>query len=132
MYFVKRYGANNMNLFDNLFSDAFGGSKLLKTDIVESEDNYTLMIDLPGVQKKDISLDYNDEYLTVSVKHEENSDDSEVRYIRKERSNYSYSRSYYLSDSDKENIKAKLDNGVLTVTIGKLKQINNKKTILVE
>ena len=35
MYFVKRYGANNMNLFDNLFSDAFGGSKLLKTDIVE-------------------------------------------------------------------------------------------------
>ena len=132
MYFVKRYGANNMNLFDNLFSDAFGGSKLLKTDIVESEDNYTLMIDLPSVQKKDISLDYNDEYLTVSVKHEENSDDSEVRYIRKERSNYSYSRSYYLSDSDKENIKAKLDNGVLTVTIGKLKQINNKKTILVE
>ena len=90
------------------------------------------MIDLPGVQKKDISLDYNDEYLTVSVKHEENSDDSEVRYIRKERSNYSYSRSYYLSVSDKENIKAKLDNGVLTVTIGKLKQINNKKTILVE
>lgn len=128
MYFVRRYGRNNMNLFDNLFLDS---NKLLKTDITETEDGYKLMIDLPGVLKEDISLDYNDEYLTVSVKHEETSDES-VRYIRKERSNYSYSRSYYLSDSDSENIKAKLDNGVLTVTIGKLKEVNNRKTISVE
>ena len=52
-----------------------------------TEENYKLMIDLPGVAKEDISLDFNDEYLTVFVKHEENSDES-IRYIRKERSNY--------------------------------------------
>ena len=128
MYLVKRYGRNNMNLFDNLFFDS---SKLLKTDITETDENYKLMIDLPGVAKEDISLDFNDEYLTVFVKHEENSDES-IRYIRKERSNYSYSRSYYLSDADSENIKAKLENGVLTVIVSKFKEVNNRKTISVE
>ena len=48
MYLVKRYGRNNMNLFDNLFFDS---SKLLKTDITETDENYKLMIDLPGVAK---------------------------------------------------------------------------------
>lgn len=128
MYLVKRYGRNNMNLFDNLFLDS---SKLLKTDIIENEDSYKLMIDLPGVKKENIRLDYNDEYLTVFVEHDEVSEEN-VKYIRKERSNYSYSRSYYLDDSDSDNIKAKLDNGVLFITIGKVKESTNRKSISVE
>ena len=129
MYFVKRYGRNNMNLFDNLFFENFNSSKFLKTDIIDNEDNYTLMIDVPGVLKKDIKLDYDNDYLTINVVYEENED---IKYLKKERSNYSYSRSYYLNNSDGDNIKAKLLDGVLTIVIGKAKALDSKKTISVE
>lgn len=133
MLFIRRNDERNyMNLFENLFLENVNSSKFLRTDISETEDGYKLLIDLPGVDKKDINLDFNDQYLTLAVRHEENSDDSNVRYIRKERSSYSYSRSYYLNDADKDNIKAKLDNGVLTIMVGKAKAIDTKKTISVE
>ena len=118
-----------MNLFDNLFFENFNSSKFLKTDIIDNEDNYTLMIDVPGVLKKDIKLDYDNDYLTINVVHEEKDD---IKYLKKERSSYSYSRSYYLNNSDGDNIKARLLDGVLTIVIGKAKTLDSKKTIFVE
>ena len=132
MLLIRRNERNNMNILENLFLENFSNSKFLRTDIAENEEEYKLLIDLPGVNKKDISLDFNDQYLTLAVKHEEDVDDSNIRYIRKERSSYSYTRSYYLNEADQDQIKAKLDNGVLTIIVKKAKEIDNIKTISVE
>lgn len=132
MLLIRRNERNNMNILENLFLENFSNSKFLRTDIAENEEEYKLLIDLPGVNKKDISLDFNDQYLTLAVKHEEDVDDSNIRYIRKERSSYSYTRSYYLNEADQDQIKAKLDNGVLTIIVKKAKEIDNRKTISVE
>ncbi len=123
MYFVKKNNEekknNLMDDFQNFFMDSFFSNKALKTDIVENDKNYILKVDLPGVDKKDISLDFNSQYLTLSVNQEENKEDKEQHFIRKERSRFSYSRSYYLDKADENDIKAKLDNGILTITVGK-------------
>lgn len=129
MYFVRTGERKNMNLFDSLIFDTFN-SKVMKTDIINNDDGYELFIDMPGVDKKNINLDFDNEYLTVSVKNSEESND--VKYLRKERVSHSYSRSYYLADSDGDNIKAKLNDGVLVITIGKLKEVNKKRNIFVE
>ncbi|MDE7213477.1 MAG: Hsp20/alpha crystallin family protein, partial [Anaeroplasmataceae bacterium] len=135
MYFIKKNSEEKKNNlvddFQNFFMDSFFSNKALKTDIVETEKSYILKVDLPGVEKKDINLDFNNQYLTLSVNQEEDKEDREQHYIRKERSRFSYSRSYYLDKADETTIKAKLDNGILTITIGKNEE-DIKKTITID
>ncbi|MCM1131571.1 MAG: Hsp20 family protein [Roseburia sp.] len=135
MYFIRKNNEEKKNNlvddFQNFFMDSFFSNKALKTDIVETENSYVLKVDLPGVDKKDINLDFNNQYLTLSVNQEEDKEDKNQHYIRKERSRYSYSRSYYLDKADETNIKAKLDNGILTITIGKNEE-DIKKAITID
>lgn len=135
MYFVKRNDEKKNSLMDdfqNLFMDSFFSNKALKTDIIENDKEYLLKVELPGVDKKDIDLDFNNQYLTLSVHQEKEEDESDKHYIRKERSNYSYSRSYYLDKGNEENIKAKLENGILTITVGKAIIDESKKEIHID
>ncbi len=120
----------SFDLFDPFFDDFFGYpmfdrremnrmSNMLKTDVKEGEHNYTLMIEMPGIDKKDISLDLKDGYLTVSAKREHRQDESKENYIRKERSYGSFSRTFYVGDVRKEEIEASLENGELKVVVPK-------------
>ncbi len=111
--------------------DSFFSNKALKTDIIETENSYVLKVDLPGVDKKAVTLDFNNQYLTLSVNQEEDKEEKEQHFIRKERSRFSYSRSYYLDKADETKIKAKLDNGILTITIGKSEE-EIKKSITID
>lgn len=135
MYFIRKNNEEKKNNlvddFQNFFMDSFFSNKALKTDIVETETSYVLKVDLPGVDKKDVNLDFNNQYLTLSVNQEEDKEDKNQQYIRKERSRYSYSRSYYLDKADETNIKAKLDNGILTITVGKNEE-DIKKAITID
>lgn len=135
MYFIRKNNEEKKNNlvddFQNFFMDSFFSNKALKTDIVETETSYVLKVDLPGVDKKDVNLDFNNQYLTLSVNQEEEKEDKNQHYIRKERSRYSYSRSYYLDKADETNIKAKLDNGILTITVGKNEE-DIKKAITID
>lgn len=136
MYFVKKNNderkTNLVDDFQNFFMDSFFSNKALKTDIIENDKEYILKVDLPGVDKKNISLDFNNQYLTLAVNQEKDTEEENQNYIRKERSNFAYSRSYYLDKADEEKIKAKLDNGILTITIGKSTVDDSKKAITID
>ncbi|MDE7100509.1 MAG: Hsp20/alpha crystallin family protein [Anaeroplasmataceae bacterium] len=136
MYFIRRTNDERKNSladdFQNFFMDSFFSNKSLKTDIIENEKNYTLKVEIPGVDKKDVSLDYNNQYLTLTVHQEKETDTNDLKYVRKERSNYSCTRSYYLDNGDEENIKAKLENGILTIVIGKTNVLDSKKEIQID
>lgn len=121
---------NDYDFFDEAMRDFFpafyGGRhsapKYMRTDIKENGDNYLMEVEIPGVDKKDISVDLKDGYLTISVNKAEKSDgDRKSNYIHRERS-FSCSRSYYVGDVQKEDIKAKYENGVLNVTVPKLEE----------
>lgn len=106
--------------FDSLFRPLFFDEKLdiMKTDISEDENNYSLEIELPGYEKSDITVDYEKGYLTVRAEKSEKEGEVKPNYIRKERS-VSCQRSFYIGEIDEDSIAAKYANGVLTVTVPK-------------
>ncbi len=116
--------------FDNFFKNGVFGNSL-RADLEEKDNNYVVTIDAPGVDKKDISINFEDGYLTVSV-NQKFEKENKKKYIVRERGYSEVSRSFYLEDADAESIKAKLDNGVLTIDLAKQAKVDNKKVIVID
>lgn len=122
--YLTRAGSNDWGwgLFDKMFDDFFKPtfyreSASMRTDVKETENGYELSVDMPGFEKQDINLTLNNGYLTVEAKREEKQESD--NYIRRERS-CSYSRSYYVGDAvTEEDVKAKYDKGILTLSVPK-------------
>ena len=120
-----------MDNFERHFFDSpfFGTSSSsmagFSTDITDEGDSYKLTADLPGFEKGDINIDINDNTLTLSAeRHSEfEKEDKKGKYIRVERSYGSYSRSFDLTGIKEEEIEAKYDNGVLTLTLPKKDEV---------
>ena len=91
-------------------------------------------MNMPGIDKKDVKIDFVDGYLTVSVDHkEENDEKKDGKYVRRERRNVKGTRSFYLGDIDETQTKAKFENGVLNVSLKKAKEVEvPKKYIEIE
>ncbi|MBF7122320.1 Hsp20/alpha crystallin family protein [Pediococcus pentosaceus] len=98
-----------------------GTSKTLKTDVSESDTDYKVKIDVPGIDKKNIKLDYQDGVLNVEVKKDSFADHEDEKHnvTMTERSYGIMRRSYELPRVKAEDIKAKVDNGVLSITLPK-------------
>jgi len=131
------------DLFDNMFRDEkpafpFAGSQLMKTDIKETETAYILDVELPGVNKEDLTVELKDGALEIkaTTKSETNDENEKSRYIRRERFYGSCSRSFFVGeDVTQEDIKAKFADGVLTLTVPKVQpkpQIETKQLINIE
>ncbi len=97
-------------------------SKVLKTDIKENDKSYVAKVDVPGIEKNDIKLNYQDNILSISVKKDDFNDheDKQGNVLMSERSYGAMSRSYRLPNVDEANIAAKYADGVLTITLPKL------------
>jgi len=112
------------NMLDDFFSSDWPFRRNLsydtfKVDVVSEEVNYVVEAELPGVEKKDISVQLNEGRLQISVTREESKEDSDKRYIHRERRYSSMSRSVYLEDAQAEGISAKLENGILRILVPK-------------
>lgn len=110
--------------FPDASSEVFGrhSDRLMKTDVRETEKGYTLLIDLPGFKKNEVSAELKDGYLTVSAqKAEGHEEKKEGRLIRSERSTGSCSRTFYVGEGVKESdCSASFEDGILTVQIPKV------------
>ena len=121
------------NIFDDLFNTPFftrSEQNMMKTDIKEHDGGYELTVDLPGVKKDDIKAELNDGYLTITAENNSSKDekDEKGKYICRERYSGSYSRSFYVGDSvTEEDIKAKFENGTLTMDIPKKEALPEKQ-----
>ena len=112
-------------------------ARVMKTDLKEHEDGYELSVDLPGFKKDQIQLQLSNGYLTVSAAKgvEEEGKDKQGRLVHQERFSGSMSRSYYVGENlEEEDIKAKFENGVLTLDFPKAEQkkLPERKTIQIE
>ena len=110
---------------------------MMKTDIREHEKGYEVDIDLPGFKKDEISAELKDGYLTVSAAKglDKDEEDKKGKYIRKERYAGALSRTFYLGEEIREEeIKAKFENGILSVSIPKEeeKKVEGPKHISIE
>ena len=112
------------------FFDDFEPSKngtVMKCDIYEKEGKYNIEVDVPGFDKKDISIECDNGYLTVTAEKTEEENDESKRYIKRERSYGRYQRSFYLGDTNSENIKAMFKHGILRITVPKVERKNKKQ-----
>ena len=103
-------------------------NNLMKTDVKETEEGYTVDMDLPGYKKDEIKIQLEKGYLTVSAAKDVNNDekDKNGRYVRRERFSGNVRRSFYVGDKVKEEeIHPKFENGILTFHIPK----ENKKAV---
>ncbi len=92
-----------------------------KTDITDQGDNFLLEADLPGFKKEDISLDLDGDRLTIqATRHSEHEEkDAQGKYVCCERSYGTYTRSFDVTAIDVDGITAKLEEGVLKLTLPK-------------
>ncbi|MGM9874146.1 MAG: Hsp20/alpha crystallin family protein [Bacilli bacterium] len=126
----------SIGFFDPLFDDdLFSFNKkvnYMRTDIKENETNYILEVELPGVNKENVSLKLNDGYLTVSYKHEAKEVDD--KFVHQERYCSSMSRSFYVGDNiHEEDIEASYVDGILKITFPKKPEVKNvEKTIAIK
>ena len=93
-------------------------SNILKTNIRKEGNNYIYEIDVPGYNRENVSVSYDEGYLVIEAKSnkEYSSNSSSNSYVRQERYSGTCSRSYYIGEIDETKIVAKYHNGVLYVT----------------
>ena len=119
-------------LNDNLFDDMFNcfTQNDLRSDVSADDNEFDITMDVPGVDKKNIDISFNDDVLTVNVKYEKKND--KKNYSVKERFYSNTSRSFYLENANPEAITAKLDNGVLNIKVAKMPKVETRKLIAIE
>jgi len=96
------------------------GVWLPAVDVFEKEDQLVIKAELPGMDKKDISLDIKDGVLTLSAVRKIENEVKEENFYRREMSYGKFIRSFSLpADSDTEKIKAEFQNGLLVIEVPK-------------
>lgn len=146
MYFPVTYNDDDLlsdfnDPFDFPFRrrhSVFGGKKashLMSTDVRELSDAYEYDIDLPGFKKEEIQATLKNGMLTVSASKTATKDERKENghYLCRERYSGSCSRSFYVGESVKEeDVKAKFENGILSISIPKKETVEPKhKAIMI-
>jgi HSP20 family protein len=126
---------NEMNrLFGTVFDapPASNGSTLRRwmpaMDLVETEEHFVLRADLPGLAEEDVTIEVEDNVLTVSGERKAEHEATKEGYHRVERAFGSFSRSLTLPEGvDAEAVSANFDRGVLEIRIPKPEQRKPRK-----
>ena len=100
-------------------------------EVKETNDAYIVRADVPGVDEKDLDVSLHAGVLTVSGTRNAEARTEHESYALYERQYGSFTRSFALPDlADGDRIEAKLDSGVLTLTIGKKVEAKPRKIAL--
>lgn len=98
------------------------------SDIVETDKEYKVVLDLPGVDKKDIKVSLNKGVLSISGERKEEKEVKNSNYYKIERAYGKYYRSFVLPENiDESMIDAEFKNGTLTVHIAKTESAQPKQ-----
>jgi len=125
-----RYNPNSLDLLDNVstwFDDfftapTFSGSTLPAVDIRETESDYLMEVELPGLTEKDVEVKLDNNLLTISsALKEEKKEEKKNGFVLRERRAARFSRSFVLPETvDREKIGAEFKNGVLHLAFPKV------------
>ena len=137
-------GMNNINsysllsdIFDTFFNydltNAFSMENQIKAQVKETDEAYLMEAEIPGVNKEDLQLSYENNYLTISALRNSSFEDNESNCLRQERCCEQVSRSFYFDNVEKEKIQAKFQNGLLDIILPK-KEVskNNSSEIYIQ
>ncbi len=114
-------------VFDDFFkpwNEWFDGGLSARTmnipavNITEHKEEYLVSLAVPGMKKDDFKIDVDANMLTISSEKEENKEEKDKKFTRKEYNYSSFSRTFTLPEEiNKEKIEAKYENGVLKIAL---------------
>ena len=100
-------------------------------DLYEKDEHFVIKAELPGVNKKDITIDLKDRVLTLTGERSYENDVKEENYYRRERSYGKFQRAFTLpADVDSEKIKAEFNDGLLKIEVPKPEEQQPKKVTI--
>ena len=114
--------------WDDFFNDRFfnqlnsrnGKMDSPAVNITEDDKGYTIEVAAPGIDRKDFNLEIEDDVLTISTELKENKEEDKQNFLRREFNYRSFKRSFELPETiDQEEIKAKHNAGILTLSLPK-------------
>jgi HSP20 family protein len=123
-----RYSPNSLDLldnasswFDDLFVEpVFGRSAVPAVDVKETDSEYLMEVELPGLSEKDVEVKLDNNLLTISSRKEDSKEEKKNGYLMRERRSSSFARSFVLPEGiDREKISAQFKNGVLNLSFPK-------------
>ena len=120
------------DVFDELnnFFYGQGGYKSFPVDMIEIENGFKVIAEMPGVQKEDVHMNFEDGVLTIEADRKK---DENEKYLINERETTHLKRSISFGDIHEDTIQAKLENGLLIVTIlTKKPEEKPKRKIIIE
>lgn len=128
------------SLFDNIIDKAlpsfsqefgvsfFGNNSYPKVDVIDLEDSIEIDAEIPGLSKEEVSVDLEENILSITGSKRTDDSTEKKQYIRKELKRSSFKRSFKLSSSfELSKINAKFNNGLLNIKIPKKTPDKNKK-----
>ncbi|AKU06588.1 MULTISPECIES: archaeal heat shock protein Hsp14 [Haloferax] len=121
------------DLFDRMgrsFEESgIGRFQDISLDVVDDDEVIEVVADLPGFEKDDLDVSVSGRRLTIAADHEESSEVDDDRYVRRERSQRSVSRTITLpAEVVRDEVTASYKNGVLTVTLPKAEPAGDDST----
>jgi HSP20 family protein len=133
---IRRTQERLNQLFEDFMpTEESGGGKVYTPaiDIKEEEDKLVVTTDLPGINKEDVQINLKEDMLEISAKTGKEKETEKEGYLRRERAYTRFYRAVRLPASVKEEgSTAKMENGVLTITLPKLKLEEPSKKIAIE
>jgi HSP20 family protein len=90
-------------------------------DIADMGDRYEMHLEMPGIPKDDINIEVTPNGVEISAEHDESKEEKDKNWLRRERSNMTFYRSFELPEELKtDNIDAELRDGILKLTLPKV------------
>jgi len=121
---------------DSIFDQFFGGGGdddtstvwAPRTDLSETDDAFHIRLDVPGMTKDDITINLQNDTLTVSGERTSERKEKGEEYVRVERAFGNFHRTFTLPDAvDAENVEATYDEGVLTINVPKTEKSTRRQ-----
>ena len=126
---MRRY---EQNWLPEIFNDFFANDWMTRTNatapainVIEDDKDYKVEVAAPGMNKEDFKVNVTDDnylVLTMEKKNESKDEDKKRKYLRREFSYHKFEQSLALpEDANKDEIKAAVNDGILTIKIPKMK-----------
>ncbi|MDX1546856.1 MAG: Hsp20/alpha crystallin family protein [Rhodothermales bacterium] len=99
-----------------------------RVDLTESDDAYFIHLDLPGMKKEDLEINFEDGTLAVSGERRAEQTEDNRRFVRVERSYGRFYRAFTLPQAvDLDRVEARFENGVLHITVPKSEEVKPRR-----
>ncbi len=129
--FDSMFETNFPEVAQSVASYPFSNTAYPKVNVYEYDDKVGVVAEIPGIDKKNLSVDVEDDVLTIKGSKHGFDEDTSATVIRRELKHSAFERKFTLGDSlDGDKIKANFKDGILSIEIPKMEEVKPKKSFV--